>query len=161
MSPFSACTWAMAPRSRITLNTSYTCSERKTQLWSLLHKGSFQHNSWILIFTECQTEKVWQLQFDTGEKLFPHSGAKTNTDLCQNSFQVEWTHFNWVRQRLGLRLTLTRDEVASRQSQSQVFDTTCISIEPISATVQYSVTMPHSLQVPSRSKIFDIYRTII
>lgn len=27
MSPFSACTWAMAPRSRITLKTSYTCSK--------------------------------------------------------------------------------------------------------------------------------------
>ncbi|TNN21535.1 hypothetical protein EYF80_068353 [Liparis tanakae] len=32
MSPFSACTWAMAPRSRITLNTSYTCTQKRETL---------------------------------------------------------------------------------------------------------------------------------
>lgn len=56
MSPFSACTWAMAPRSRITLNTSYTCSteedavmisDAQTQLFSS------QDKSWILLFTAC------------------------------------------------------------------------------------------------------------
>lgn len=41
MSPFSACTWAMAPKSRIMLNISYICQERRgcpvsDKLWSLL-----------------------------------------------------------------------------------------------------------------------------
>lgn len=40
MSPFSACTWAMAPRSRITLNTSYTCSEKRDTV-ILMHKCYF------------------------------------------------------------------------------------------------------------------------
>lgn len=40
MSPFSACTWATAPRSRITLNTSYTCS-RETTVWFQMRKCRF------------------------------------------------------------------------------------------------------------------------
>lgn len=32
--------------------------------------------------------------FDTGEKLIPCTGAKTNTALFQNNFQVELIHFN-------------------------------------------------------------------
>lgn len=44
MSPFSACTWAMAPRSRIMLNISYICQERRgcpvsDKLWSLLRSA--------------------------------------------------------------------------------------------------------------------------
>lgn len=44
MSPFSACTWAMAPKSRIMLNISYICQERRgcpvsDKLWSLLRSA--------------------------------------------------------------------------------------------------------------------------
>lgn len=44
MSPFSACTWAMAPKSRIMLNISYICQERmgcpvSDKLWSMLRSA--------------------------------------------------------------------------------------------------------------------------
>lgn len=45
MSPFSACTWAMAPRSRITLNTSYTCSKKEDTITAPdVQLYFFQHN---------------------------------------------------------------------------------------------------------------------
>lgn len=60
ISPFSACTWAMAPRSRITLNTSYICTENKKYnlnfflYWcTWIHYG-YQNNHFLHLCSNCE-----------------------------------------------------------------------------------------------------------